>query len=234
MNISTHDNPQGREGLEWANFWYSQTNDNKHERRVLMIGDSTVRMVRSTFERLAKCPVDMIGTSSGLHDILFIAQVEAFFVQQSYQYSHVYIQMGHHSITNDDGNDYNEQDYLRYKQDLIWLVGFVKSKYAEAKIIMLTSFLNVMPVRHKLQEGFLGWAYRKYIKLKGETYDESWNKVVRKKNEIVREVSKELNIPFCDIEGYMQGLRKFVHKDHIHYEDKAKPTIVREYMKYLS
>ena len=101
-------------------------------------------------------------------------------------------------------------------------------------IRLLTSFLNVMPVRHRLQEGLAGWAYRKYIKLKGETYDESWNKVVREKNKIVKEVSEELHMPFCDIEGHMQSLKKFVHKDHIHYEDRAKPTIARAYIKYLS
>ena len=234
MKITTHDNPQGREGLEWANFWYSQTNNNKQKRRVLMIGDSTVRMVRSTFERLAGCPVDMLGTSSGLHDILFIAQIEAFFVQKSYQYTDIYIQMGHHSITNDNGDDYNEHDYQQYKDDLLYLIDYVQSKCGSVNIVLLTSFLNVMPVRHKLQEGFLGWLYRKYIKLKGETYDESWNKVVRKKNEIVKELSEEAHIPLCDIEGYMYGLKKYVHKDHIHYEDRAKPIIVKEYMRYLS
>ena len=234
MNITPHDNPKGREGLEWSNFWYSQTNHTDQKKRILMIGDSTVRMIRSTFERESGYPVDMLGTSSGLHDILFLSQLDAFFVQKSYKYSDVYVQMGHHSITNDDGNDYTASDYRRYKDDLIWLVDYLKKAAPGANIVLLTSFLNVMPVRHRLQEGLAGWAYRKYIKLKGETYDESWNKVVREKNKIVKEVSEELHMPFCDIEGYMQSLKKFVHKDHIHYEDRAKPTIAKAYMKYLS
>lgn len=77
--VKTHDSINGRETTEWSNFWYDQANDSS-EHRILLIGDSTVRMVRSQFAKMINCPVDMLGTSSGLHDILFVEQVNAFFV----------------------------------------------------------------------------------------------------------------------------------------------------------
>lgn len=43
-----------------------------------MIGDSTIRMIRSTFSEIYGIAVDMIGSSSNLHNIFFKAQIDAF------------------------------------------------------------------------------------------------------------------------------------------------------------
>ena len=59
-----------REPVEWSNFWYDGA-DCRAGRRCLLIGDSTIRMVRSTFAKVAGCPVDMFGTSSALDDELY-------------------------------------------------------------------------------------------------------------------------------------------------------------------
>lgn len=98
----TTDRYASREKIEWANFWYDYANDNE-KRRILMIGDSTVRMVRSTFSEVHKVAVDMIGSSSNLHDVLFRAQINAFFASGEYSYDAIFIQLGHHFRKNDFG-----------------------------------------------------------------------------------------------------------------------------------
>lgn len=67
-----------REDIEWPNFWIDRANDNS-SKRILLIGDSTSRMIRSTFSKISGSPVDLLATSSALHDELFINQINAFF-----------------------------------------------------------------------------------------------------------------------------------------------------------
>ena len=45
----------------------------------------------------------MIGSSSNLHDILFKAQVDAFFSSERYSYDAIFIQVGDHFKKNDRG-----------------------------------------------------------------------------------------------------------------------------------
>lgn len=67
-----------REDLEWANFWYDSAN--RHiSNRLLVVGDSTIRMIRSTLARKTGYAVDMFGSSSQIDDILYINQIECFF-----------------------------------------------------------------------------------------------------------------------------------------------------------
>ena len=115
---TTHDNLKGREELEWSNTWIEKANENICN-RILLIGDSTARMVRKTFSQLTGRPVDLIAHSGGLHDILFVRQVEAFFTSSKYKYSTIYIQLGHHSWWNENGNDYTDEDFECFKNDYI-------------------------------------------------------------------------------------------------------------------
>lgn len=101
----TTDEYISRENTEWANFWYDCACDST-KKRILMIGDSTVRMIRSTFSEVYGIAVDMIGSSSNLHDVLFKAQIDAFFASKKYSYDAVFIQLGHHFRKNDSGGGY--------------------------------------------------------------------------------------------------------------------------------
>lgn len=234
----SHDRLEGRESIEWANFWYSRANslyDNGS--RILLVGDSTVRMVRSTFENVTHVPVDMIGTSCGLNDILFLSQMDAFFVSSQYKYTAIFIQMGHHSIRGVDGNIYCDSDYEQFKKDYVGLICFLR-QYC-SNIILLTCFLNVSPLPSKMDGMITSLPVLLYRKIFGEKIDFSWSNVVIEKNRIISEIATEENLKFCDIDEFMRldcnGLfPRFIHKDHIHFwGTKAKIAIVKEYAKYL-
>ena len=232
----TFDSIYGREKIEWSNFWYSQANHLDNRRRILLIGDSTVRMVRSTFEKAIQCPVDMLGSSSALNDILFKSQIEAFFVSSSYRYTDVFIQMGHHSVRNVNGDYYTEDDFCTYKNNLWELIEYVKSFYVmeDVNIVLLSIFYSVMPIPKNLRRSSLVRFVVLWKKIFGEVWNEKRNEIVEKKNDIMSQLAKEKDIAFCDINKIMISKgRSFVHKDHIHYEDKAKPFIVNEYIKFL-
>ena len=235
--LHSHDKIEGRESIEWANFWYSSSDiTSNNDTRVLLVGDSTARMVRSTFERFSHNPVDMIGTSCGLHDVLFLSQMDAFFASSRYKYTAIFIQMGHHSIRGDEGYIYGDDDYKRFKEDYLGLVRYLR-QYC-TNIILLTCFLNVTPLPSKMKGLIKSIPVLLYRKIFGEKIDYSWSNVVIEKNRLIHEIALEEKLKFCDIDAIMrnmcQGLfPRFIHKDHIHYEPRAKKIIVSEYVKYL-
>ena len=112
------DEPDCREEVEWSNFWYDYA-ENETKKRVLLIGDSTVRMIRGTLSSRYGIAVDMLGSSAGMHDILFISQINAFFSSVKYSYDVVFIQLGHHSRKGKLGGGGNlvEEDYITFEAD---------------------------------------------------------------------------------------------------------------------
>lgn len=182
-------------------------------------------------------PVDMLGSSSGLHDILFLKQLEALFASECYQYSYIFIQMGHHSIRGENGELYTENDYNRFREDYIALINYLR-RYSK-NIILLTCFLNVLPLPSRLNSTLKSIPVLLWRKVFGEKIDYSWSDVVIRKNKIIQEISKSEKLKFCDISGIMrekcEGMfPKYIHKDHIHYYGTgAKTAIAREYAKIL-
>ena len=65
FDIETVDRESYREQIEWCNFWYDNA-VNSDAKRILIIGDSTARMVRSTLSKLLGRPVDLFATSSSI------------------------------------------------------------------------------------------------------------------------------------------------------------------------
>ena len=108
-----YDGLTGREEIEWSNLWWDKANQ-KTNRRYLLVGDSTMRMVRSTFAKITNSPVDMIGSSSDVDDILFISLVDAFFSTNQYKYDAIFVQLGHHSRTSKDGGVFSNTDLQRF------------------------------------------------------------------------------------------------------------------------
>lgn len=219
-----HDSYAAREDTEWSNFWYD-CSDRENSGRYLLIGDSTIRLIRSTFASVISKPVDMLGTSSGLHDELFVSQIDCFFHQNSYSnYEAVFIQIGHHSRIGDTGQAYNEQDYQVFKREYGYLVDYI-SQYTKA-VIAESVFYSVIPTKKGL--------IAKLLRCK-EQYNEEVNRIKERKNTIIQQVAKEKGIGFCDINQFMlHHPKKYIHKDHIHYEDAAKKVIAEEMAKQLS
>lgn len=233
----THDSINGREKTEWSNFWYDQANKESQE-RILLIGDSTVRMIRSTFAREIGCPVDMLGTSSGLHDILFAKQMDIFFTSDCYKYTTIFIQLGHHSRIYDKGNRYEEKDYIRFYEDMCILINYLK-QFCE-RIILLSIFYDVIPdnVIENSKVNILKKTYMWIKRFKNEEFNDDINIIKKEKNSILERIGKECNIPYLDINAFMLNLglkrkTRFLHVDHIHFEDKAKTVIVEQYKKVL-
>lgn len=149
----TTDEPIAREDTEWANFWYDYARDSS-KKRILMIGDSTTRMVRSTFSEIYGIAVDMIGSSSNLHDILFKAQIDAFFASKCYLYDAIFIQLGHHFKKNDCGGGVEEEDYAAFKEDYSNLIDYMH-QYTD-NIILLSIFDSVTVAPHnKIKNKYL-------------------------------------------------------------------------------
>lgn len=228
----THNTFVGREEIEWCNFWYSKANTHV-EKRILLVGDSTARMVRSTLEQLSAIPVDMLGTSCGLHDIMFSKQVDAFFYSDKIFYDTIFVQLGQHSNYNELGKPYTEEDFMSYKQDLTSLITYLK-QYTN-KIVMLTIFYAVTPPCFNWLKYRLFNPFRRFKK---ENFDWEIDKITKRKNEIIAEIANSVEVEFLDINDYMirrceKRKTRVVHVDHIHFEDKGKAIIAKQYIKYI-
>ena len=224
--IRETDSIKGREEIEWSNFWYDGANKDSHF-RLLLIGDSTARMIRSELAKQINAPVDLLGTSSGLHDRLFLKQVDCFFDQSTYKYDAIFIQLGHHSRINDNGLPYSELDYEIFKDDYRHFIEYLR-QYTD-NIIAESIFYSVLP---KQGSEFIK-KVRKKLKVK-EAYDDEVNSVKDMKNNCIRELCDEMGIPYLDINTYiLRYPKKYVHYDHIHFEDSAKKVIVEEMIKYI-
>lgn len=220
--------PQYRESLEWSNFWYSSTKDIE-SKRFLIIGDSTARMVRSTLERVVRQPVDLLGTSSNLDDIMFVSQVDAFFDSTLYKYDAIFVQIGHHGRTSKDGGPYKSSDFKKYENDMLSLIKYLKQHCD--KIILETVFDSVKPIRmnnlihwmikFNLLQKLYSWGFKK------EVPDDEINSITSKKNEIIKNISARVGgVIMLDINNLIKNTN-YIHIDHIHLEDRAKEYIAQ-------
>lgn len=212
---SVHDSIVGREDIEWSNFWFDKANQDSGQ-RILLVGDSTARMVRSRLAKALSLPVDLFGTSSGLHDALFCSQIDAFF-ECGRRYDVIFVQLGNHSRINQDGNPYEATDYERYERDLRALITFLK-QFSD-RIILETVFFCVHPLGK-----FRAWLER-FTRVKLEKYDETINSNTRQKNAVIRKVAAELGTELLDINDIMMK-GNYMRIDHIHFERRAVHTIV--------
>ncbi len=235
MLENTHDLIPARERLEWSNFWYDDTNKEK-EHRILLVGDSTARMVRSRFAEKTGYPVDLLGTSSGLHDILLAKQMDIFFASNCYQYDAIFVQLGHHSRIGESGEPYTAEDYRRFETDYTVLIDYL-SQFSK-RIILLSIFYSVIPYRYRSKLRVFKYFERELRRKRAEEYDESVNAVKKGKNEIIGAIAQKKGLPYFDVNAYMMNLAKdrktvCLHTDHVHFEEKAKDVIVEEYCKLL-
>ncbi len=133
---------QEREDIEWSNFWYDRANEHP-DHRILLMGDSTARLVRSTLAKMTGRPVDLFATSSALHDSLFINQVDCFFKSSEYQYDIVFVQFGHHAERGFDGGFYKDEDWKIFKEEFRDLLVFLSKRIP--KIVVESIFYTVIP-----------------------------------------------------------------------------------------
>lgn len=220
FDIETVDRESYREQIEWCNFWYDNA-VKSDAKRILIIGDSTARMVRSTLSKLLGRPVDLFATSSSIDDILFKRQLNSFFCSYFTKYSTIFVQVGHHGRKGKNGDKYTNEDYIKYRSDLIALIKFLKQ--FSNNIVVESIFDSVKP------KSIFQFLLCK-IGLIDEEYDDEINIVTRQKNEIIKQLSKSdvfSDIVFLDINSIIKNHR-FIRTDHIHFENKAKLFIAKQ------
>lgn len=229
LGNNSYNGLQARESLEWTNGWIDKANA-AVDYRVLIIGDSTARMVRSTLAKEINCPVDMIGTSSAIDDELFINFVDSFFLNTIYQYDIIFVQLGHHGRIGKDGGKYKDSDYDSFKTSFMCLIEFLK-QYSK-NIVIETIFDAVKPIKKNrvnsllIKSGMMHFLYN--FGLKKETKDIEINNVTSHKNLILYSL---INVnrggaKLLDINDIMNR-QNFFHVDHIHFERKAKLYIAK-------
>lgn len=215
-----------REEIEWTNTWIDKANPPPYSTsyRILLIGDSTVRMVRSTLAKLACCPVDMIGTSSNIYDELFLNLIDAFFKDNIYRYNVIFVQLGNHGRISRYGGEYSKKDLEDYESDMRNFLLYLK-QYSN-RIILESIFDAVIPnkrwKRPLLRLGLLH-----------EKKDPNINSITSKKSEVLKRLSEELTMEFLDINAYMDTMN-FIHVDHIHFEQRAKKVIASKMLSILN
>ena len=204
------DSLKAREEVKWLNFWYDDANS-ESGRRVLFFGDSTLREIRSTAKARLGCPVDFFGSSFALRDEMFWKQLETFFDSPYAHYETTVIQTGNHSRRSADGGEWQPADHEEYREMFARLLK--RLGMFSDKLLVLPAFLIVkVPAR-------LG-RVRRMLRLP-EEYDDKENAIIRRRNDIMHEVADEAAVPFFDLTAEML-VSKYVHKDHIHYENAAK------------
>lgn len=205
----------GREGTEWSNFWFDRS-DSQEGGRILLVGDSTSRKVRSTLARMSGRPVDLLGSSSALDDELFVSQVDCFFTGTLYRYDIIFVQVGNHSRISKDGTPYTDADHAKFRRDYLALLSFLGQF---APIVIPQTVLTMVHA----PAGKLHYLLRR-LHLEKELPDREANAVLLKKNETILEASVEAGLKPLDI-CTMIGSRGFPRVDHVHYGKTATREI---------
>ena len=222
-----------RESTEWSNVWIDSANC-EQKKRYMIIGDSTARMVRSSFAKQTSSPVDMIGTSSALDDDLFITLLDGYFEKCIYKYDAIFIQLGHHSRIGKDGDEYKESDFYKFEQDFSALLLFIK-QFTDSIIVESifesiehnNSFMSNLKKSSKIMKTLYRMGVFK------EKPDKRINSITNRKTKITQKVADKMGgVKFIDVNDYMKR-QKYIHIDHIHFENKAKNVIAKYMSSYV-
>lgn len=209
-----------REEIEWINVWRDRANE-RCEKRILLLGDSTSRIIRGALSEYTQMPVDLLATSAGLHDELFINQVDAFFAAGEYTYTTIFVQIGHHAMFANGGvqNGYmKDKDYEIFEQDFRKMIEYLRQFTDE--IVVESILYSVIPYKRTIINR---------LRRPKEKYACEINERKERKNAIMEKVAKEMNVIWCDINRIMMEKGTYYrHFDDIHFEERAKPFIAKE------
>lgn len=222
-----------REKIEWANYWMDKDHDklDTKNKRILLVGDSTSREIRSTLTRVAKMPVDFIGSSSHVLDELLLRQIEFFFEFNDFHYEMIHIQFGCHGIESlPEGTDL-ESFYNEYRQQYLEVLKFLKK---HCKILVAASATQIVKYPYQMNNVFCR-IYNKIHIAAMEKADPVYEADIVMRNTIVNSICSDLSIPFNDLYMFMLETGKHMrHIDHVHYEKKAKKLIANRVLSFIN
>ena len=186
-----------RENIEWTNTWIEACLE-PNKPRILLIGDSVTRELRSEMSKLhPEYAFDYIGTSSSFEDPCFYNILEAFFKNNYYQYKQIFCNIGaKHSwyINTAKRQDHSQ----RYEKNFSKFIKYVK-KYTSRVIILLTP-------PNRLLEDIQKW-------------DDEKNEEIQKRNEIQSKVAKREKIITIDLYD-MVIKNQYAYRDHCHFLER--------------
>ena len=184
-----------RENIEWANFWWENTNDTKLP-RVLLIGDSISVGYRGlvTQKLKGKANVDHLATSKAIDDPALLKETE--YAIEGYKHAVIHFNNGlHGGHVTDNAYEKCLREYVRKLRE--WA--------PDAKLIWAstTPYPSSKP---------------------GVTLDEKRNAVVLARNAIAEKIMKENNISINDLYALMVGDldNLTASKGNVHYNEKGK------------
>lgn len=216
-----------REQIEWVNYWLDNSSNDK---RILLIGDSTSRMVRSTLEKVVDMPVDFIGSSSHMLDEFLLRQIEFFFEMSPYSYEMIHIQIGGHGIESMPMNIDIQAFYEDYKEQYRFVLRYLKSK---GKIVIVGTTTQIVLYNND-RNPILKKIYNHLHSAKSEVPDSKYEAGIVRRNQIVKELAIEENVACNDLYNHLLAETcNMRHVDHVHYEKKSKKYIARKIAGYL-
>lgn len=228
----TDDYAPYREKIEWANYWWDEA-FSPSARRILMIGDSGSRFYRRTVADMLDCAVDFFGTSSAITDSIFQKELEMFFAVEEYHYDLIHMQIGVHGIV-PEGEQSLLDDYPNYykfyERDYRRLILYLMDKCDRLVLATITPVVVWKPIKNP----FISKVFTRLHRKSMETIDERFDRGIRIRNEILKKIADEYNIPVNDLYSAMStGEGKCLrHIDHIHYEKAAKNLFANRLIQY--
>lgn len=198
MNGSEVSMKQNREKVEWTNCWWSEAN--KITKRILLIGDSVTRSVRSCLERymFGQYAFDLFAASFSIMDSIFWKHLRGFMDTSEYAYSCIIVQYGvQHGLYQNCAGTLKDKDDFKLKY--IELLDFLK-KYCSNIICMTNNARMQKPEWTMIDSGL--------------------NEEILCRNNIIKDVGKQFGVRVFDFYNVVYG-GKHRYVDCVHLEKKA-------------
>ncbi len=196
-----------RENIEWTNTWIENALDTDNE-RILLIGGSTAREIRSRLSKVLKKTIDFIGTSSLYEDPCFYNVFDSFFSNNVYKYSLIIINLGAHGT------------YLHSSIDKIHSKRF-KNSFEKFIQYCIKKCPNI---------AILFVAPQVYDDNTSE-YNEEMNHEICHRNKIYKEVAKKYSLKTIDVYSYIISNRDiFEYRDHVHFANEESQMALANYI----
>jgi hypothetical protein len=199
-----------REKVEWTNTWISDANT--HNRRGLLIGDSTTRQIRKSMENMLMggYSVDLFASSFSVNDERLLYNINAFFYKNEYEYDFIILHYGgQHNFSKpccERCENYNEY-YTNYEK----LVEYLQTKCDNIVIMTTTSRVledNLSVIDEKIENEILA------------------------RNAIVKDVGNRRMCKIFDLNGLMKT-KKYSYTDSIHFSRDADGFMCYEIVCFL-
>ena len=198
---------KNREEMEWTNGWWDKGAD-IHTRRWVLIGDSIMRRIRSELQkrlRPMEISLDFFAQSFSVRDPQSIRYLEQCFSLHEYQHELAVLNFGgHHGIDTTVGDEQEYRDFRTGFEKVLFLTR------AHCPHVVLATFTH-------------------HVLSTLDKDNEEENRILRIRNQVLKDLSREYSLPCIDFYTYMRNEgKRFQHEDRIHFVS-ASNSFVAEY-----